>query len=107
MMSQKTKMAADIVILLDISSSMAPALAAVRTAWVSFIRQLLDPTTPDAPRVDLRLKVVGYAISEDGTQPVIRDNPFVHNDVAAFDAQLANLKVLPTNYSPRPLLDAL
>ena len=103
----KRTITADLVVLVDISSSMATAIDAIRAAWVSFARQLLDPARTDGPRMDLRLKVVGYAMSEDGTQSVILENPFVHNDVAAFDAQFANLKVMPTNHSPRPLLDAL
>ena len=103
----KRTIAADIVVLVDVSSSMARTVDAIRSAWVSFVGQLLDPATTDGPRVDLRLKVVGYAVSEDGIQPVIQDNPFVQNDVAAFAAQFAKLKVMPTDQSPRPLLDAL
>jgi hypothetical protein len=104
----KVKIDADLVILVDMSSSMVPVLGTLRTSWISFLRHLLDPTiTSERPQVDLRLKVVGYAMSEDGTQPVIQDNPFVHNDVAAFDTQFANLKLMQTNHSPRPLLDAL
>jgi hypothetical protein len=98
---------ADIVVLVDISASMGPSMDVLRNAWVSFVRELLGPAEPAARHMDLRFKVVGYAMSEDGTQPVIFDNPFVHADVSAFEAQFANLKSMPTNHSPRPLLDAL
>ena len=103
----KRTIAADIVVLVDVSSSMARTVDAIRSAWVSFVGQLLDPTATDGPRVELRLKVVGYAMSWDDIQPVIQDNPFVQNDVDAFEAQFANLKVTSINHSPRPLLDAL
>lgn len=103
----KIKSSGDIVVLVDVSSSMVTALDAIRSAWVLFAHQLLESDAAEGPRVDLRLKVVGYAMSEDGSQPVIENNPFVHNDVTAFDVQYTNLKTMPTNRSPRLLLDAL
>jgi len=103
----KKTIAADIVVLVDVSSSMATNVDAIRSAWVSFVGQLLDHATTDGPRVDLRLKVVGYAMSEDGSRPVIQNNPFVRNDIDAFEMQFENLQTKPTNHKPRPLLDAL
>ena len=103
----KRTIAVDIVVLVDVSSSMTPAIDAIRVAWVSYVRQLIDDPNAIGALVDLRLKVVGYAVSEDGSRPVIQNNPFVLNDIDAFEMQFENLQTKPTNHKPRPLLDAL
>jgi hypothetical protein len=102
----KTRGVADIVFLIDVSGSMAPAIDALKANIGTFVESLSKGDANNAAPVrDWRAKAVGYRDFEADTQPFI-DNPFV-NDVEALRAQLAGLTAEGGDDEPESLLDAL
>jgi hypothetical protein len=100
----KVKGVADIVFLLDATSSMAPCIGAVKENIAAFVRQLTDANA-NAFIKDWRTKIVGYRDWGCDREPYV-DNPFV-NTVAALEAQLAALKDTGGGDEPESLLEAL
>jgi von Willebrand factor type A domain len=102
----KTRGVADIVFLIDISGSMAPAIDALKTNIGTFVESLSKGEGNNvSPVRDWRAKAVGYRDFEHDPQPFI-DNPFV-SDVEALRAQLAGLTAEGGEDEPESLLDAL
>jgi hypothetical protein len=102
----KTRGVADIVFLIDISGSMAPAIDALKANIGTFVESLSKGEGNNvSPVRDWRAKAVGYRDFEHDPQPFI-DNPFV-SDVEALRGQLAGLTAEGGEDEPESLLDAL
>lgn len=102
----KTRGVADIVFLIDISGSMAPAIDALKANIGTFVESLSKGEGNNvSPVRDWRAKAVGYRDFDHDPNPFI-DNPFV-NDVEALRAQLAGLTAEGGEDEPESLLDAL
>ena len=106
----KTKGVADVVFLIDVSGSMAPAIDALRKNIETFVESLSSGDANNAAPVrDWRAKVVGYrdvdVAPKEGLQ-WLEDNPFVR-DTGALKAQLATLRAQGGGDEPESLLDAL
>jgi hypothetical protein len=106
----KTKGVADIVFLVDVTGSMAPAIDALRKNIEVFIDSLSKGDANNAaPVKDWRGKVVGYRDIETADAeglPWIEDHPFVR-DAVALKAQLGTLRAQGGGDEPESLLDAL
>jgi hypothetical protein len=106
----KTKGVADIVFLVDVTGSMAPAIDALRRNIEVFIDSLSKGDANNAaPVKDWRGKVVGYRDIETADAeglPWIEDHPFVR-DAVALKAQLGTLRAQGGGDEPESLLDAL
>ena len=86
----KTRGVADIVFLIDVSGSMAPAIDALKANIGTFVESLSKGEGNNiSPVRDWRAKAVGYRDFEHDPQAFI-DNPFV-SDVEALRGQLAGL----------------
>lgn len=106
---KKVKGAADIIILLDVTSGMQYCIDAVNHSVSDFIVSYSSPDANGAtPITDWRMKIVGYRDSEADPSDWFVDNPFV-SDLGAVRAQLsaANLKASGGGDEPESLLDAL
>lgn len=102
----KTRGVADIVFLIDISGSMAPAIDALKANIGTFVESLSKGEGNNvSPVRDWRAKAVGYRDFEHDPQAFI-DNPFV-SDVEALRGQLAGLAAEGGEDEPESLLDAL
>lgn len=102
----KTRGVADIVFLIDISGSMAPAIDALKANIGTFVESLSKGEGNNvSPVRDWRAKAVGYRDFEHDPQAFI-DNPFV-SDVEALRGQLAGLTAEGGKDEPESLLDAL
>ncbi|HEY0016745.1 MAG TPA: vWA domain-containing protein [Longimicrobium sp.] len=102
----KTRGVADIVFLIDISGSMAPAIDALKANIGTFVESLSKGEGNNvSPVRDWRAKAVGYRDFDHDAQPFI-DNPFV-SDVEALRGQLAGLTAEGGEDEPESLLDAL
>jgi len=102
----KTRGVADIVFLIDISGSMAPAIDALKANIGTFVESLSGGEGNNiSPVRDWRAKAVGYSDFDEDPQPFV-DNPFV-TDVEALRAQLAGLVAGGGGDEPESLLDAL
>jgi hypothetical protein len=102
----KTRGVADIVFLIDVSGSMAPAIGALKENIGTFVESLSKGEGNNvSPVRDWRARAVGYRDYEADAEPFI-DNPFV-NDVEALRAQLAGLVAEGGDDEPESLLDAL
>ena len=102
----KTRGVADIVFLIDISGSMAPAIDALKANIGTFVESLSAGEGNNiSPVRDWRAKAVGYRDFDEDPQPFI-DNPFV-SDVETLRGQLAGLVAEGGGDEPESLLDAL
>jgi hypothetical protein len=102
----KTRGVADIVFLIDVSGSMAPAIDALKANIGTFVESLSAGEGNNvSPVRDWRARAVGYRDFEHDPEPFI-DNPFV-TDVEALRAQLAGLRAEGGHDEPESLLDAL
>jgi hypothetical protein len=102
----RTRGVADIVFLIDISGSMAPAIDALKANIGTFVESLSKGEGNNvSPVRDWRAKAVGYRDFDHDPQPFI-DNPFV-TDVEALRGQLAGLQAEGGEDEPESLLDAL
>ena len=102
----KTRGVADIVFLIDVSGSMAPAIDALKANIGTFVESLSKGEGNNvSPVRDWRARAVGYRDFEHDAQPFI-DNPFV-TDVEALRSQLAGLIAEGGDDEPESLLDAL
>jgi len=102
----KTRGVADIVFLIDVSGSMAPAIDALKANIGTFVESLSKGEGNNvSPVRDWRAKAVGFRDFEVDPEPFI-DNPFV-NDVEALRGQLAGLTAEGGDDEPESLLDAL
>jgi hypothetical protein len=102
----RTRGVADIVFLIDISGSMAPAIDALKANIGTFVESLNKGEGNNvSPVRDWRAKAVGYRDFDHDPQPFI-DNPFV-SDVEALRAQLAGLQAEGGEDEAESLLDAL
>jgi hypothetical protein len=102
----KTRGVADIVFLIDVSGSMAPAIDSLKANIGTFVESLSKGEGNNvSPVRDWRAKAVGYRDFEADAQPFI-DNPFV-TDVEALRSQLAGLTAEGGDDEPESLLDAL
>jgi hypothetical protein len=102
----KTRGVADIVFLIDVSGSMAPAIDSLKANIGTFVESLSKGEGNNvSPVRDWRAKAVGYRDFDHDAQPFI-DNPFV-TDVEALRSQLAGLTAEGGDDEPESLLDAL
>ena len=103
----KTRGVADIVFLIDVSGSMAPAIDALKENIGTFVESLSKGEGNNvSPVRDWRARAVGYRDFEDAEAEPFVDNPFV-NDVEALRAQLAGLRAEGGGDEAESLLDAL
>ncbi|MFO0963732.1 MAG: vWA domain-containing protein [Phycisphaerales bacterium] len=109
-MSQQAKVrgVADIVFVVDVTGSMAPAINALRENIMVFVDTLSSSdANGGSPVKDWRGRVVGYRdYLADGAGDWLIDNPFVR-DAGALKAQLAALEARGGGDEPESLLDAL
>ena len=103
----KTRGVADIVFLIDVSGSMAPAIDALKANIGTFVESLSKGEGNNvSPVRDWRARAVGYRDFEDTEAAPFVDNPFV-SDVEALRAQLAGLRAEGGGDEAESLLDAL
>ena len=99
----------DIVILLDVTSSMHDCIDAVKRSVLDLIASYSDfDVNGIAPITDWRMRIVGFRDSEADPNDWFVDNPFV-SEVTAVQAQLLseNMKAMGGGDEPSSLLDAL
>ena len=102
----KTRGVADIVFLIDVSGSMAPAIDALKANIGTFVESLSKGEGNHvSPVRDWRAKAVGFRDFEADAVPFV-DNPFVA-DVEALRGQLGGLVAEGGDDEPESLLDAL